>query len=72
MSMPPSQEPSLFHDKHAGEGGPDEAAAVIAEAAEELARLARRHGLEMLDYLLGMTQLEATERLRLRSQRRLS
>jgi hypothetical protein len=70
--MPPSQEPSPFHDKHAGEDGPDEAAAVIAETVEELAHLARRHRLEMLDYLLGMTHLEATECLRLRSQRRLS
>jgi hypothetical protein len=70
--MPPSQEPSLFHDKYAGEGGPDEAAAVIAETVEELAQLARRHRLKMLDYLLGMTHLEAKECLRLRRPHRLS
>jgi hypothetical protein len=55
-----------------GEGGPDEAAAFIAETAAELAGLARRHKLEMLRFLLGMTQLEAEEHLRLRSKRNLS
>ena len=54
------------------EGGADEATALIAEATEGLARLARRHQLEMLDYLLRMTNLEAEERLRLRSRRKLS
>jgi hypothetical protein len=54
------------------EGGPDEAAAFIAETAAELAGLARRHKLEMLRFLLGMTQLEAEEHLRLRSKRNLS
>jgi hypothetical protein len=53
--MPPSQEPSLFHDKYAGEGGPDDAATLITETVEELAQLALRHSLTMLDYLLGMT-----------------
>ena len=55
-----------------GEGGPEEAAALIAEAAAELGGLARRHKLEMLGFLLGMTQLEAEEHLRLRSKRNLS
>ena len=55
-----------------GEGGPDEAAAFIAETAAELAGLARRHKLEMLRFLLGMTQLGAEEHLRLRSKRNLS
>ena len=32
-----------------GDGGPDEAATLIAEAAAELATLARRHKLDMLD-----------------------
>jgi hypothetical protein len=55
-----------------GEGGPDEAAAFIAETAANLAGLARRHKLDMLGFLLGMTQLEAEEHLRLRSKRSLS
>jgi hypothetical protein len=54
------------------EGGADEATALIAETTAELARLARRHRLEMLDYLLRMAHLEAEERLRLRSRRKLS
>jgi hypothetical protein len=54
------------------EGGPDEAAAFIAETVAELARLARRHRLDLLSHLLGMAQLEAEERLRLRSKRKLS
>jgi hypothetical protein len=55
-----------------GEGGPDEAVAFIAEAAAELAGLARRHKLEMLGFLLRMTRLEAAEHMRLRSKRNLS
>lgn len=51
--------------------GPDEATALIAETTENLARLARGHKLEMLDYLLRMANLEAAERLRLRSRRKL-
>jgi hypothetical protein len=59
-------------DEHQGEGGPDEAVAFIAETVAELARLARRHELEILSHLLDMVQLEAEERQRLRSKRRLS
>jgi hypothetical protein len=55
-----------------GEGGPEEAAAFIADAAADLAGLARRHRLDMLGYLLGMLQLEAEEHLRLRRKRNLS
>ena len=55
-----------------GEGGPDEAVAFIAETVAELAKLARRHRLDVLSHLLGMAQLEAEERLRLRSKRKLS
>ena len=55
-----------------GEGGPDEAVAFIAETVAELARLARCHELEILSHLLDMVQLEAEERQRLRSKRRLS
>ena len=54
------------------EGGPDEAVAFIAETVAELAKLAERHRLEVLGHLLGMAQLEAEERLRTRSKRKLS
>ena len=43
-----------------------------AEIAAELGKLAKRHRLEILSHLLGMAQLEAEERLRLRSKRKLS
>jgi hypothetical protein len=46
--------------------------AFIAEHLADLARLARRHKLDVLGHLLGMAQLEAEERLRLRSKRNLS
>jgi hypothetical protein len=59
-------------DEAKGEGGPDEAVAFIAETVAELAKLAKRHRLELLSHLLGMAQLEAEERLRLRSKRKLS
>ena len=59
-------------DELDGEGGPDEAVAFIAETVAELTKLAKRHRLEILIHLLGMAQLEAEERLRLRSKRKLS
>jgi hypothetical protein len=46
--------------------------AFIAETVAELAKLARRHRLDVLNHLLGMAQLEAEERVRLRSKRKLS
>ena len=55
-----------------GDGGPDEAASFIAETLAHLARLALRHRLDHLRYLLAVAQLEAEEHLRLRSRRRLS
>jgi hypothetical protein len=69
--MSPDREPRPFLDEYS-EGGADEATALIAETVDCLAQLARRHRLEMLDYLLRMTHLEAEERLRLRSRRKLS
>ena len=59
-------------DEPRGEGGPDEAAAFIAENAADLVRLARSHGLDMLGHLLRMAELEAEEYLRLRGKRKLS
>jgi len=59
-------------DESIGEGGPDEAVAFIAETVAELTKLAMRHRLEILSHLLGMAHLEAEERLRLRSKRKLS
>jgi predicted secreted Zn-dependent protease len=61
-----------FHEARYSEDDCDEATALIAEVAQRLAQLARRHQLEMLDYLLRMTHLEAEERLRLRNRRKLS
>jgi hypothetical protein len=59
-------------DDRGGEGGPDEAVAFIAETVAELVKLAKRHQLEVLGHLLGMAQLEAEERIRTRSKRKLS
>jgi hypothetical protein len=70
--MSPSREPRHFDNAGSTEDECDEATALIAETAQDLAQLARRHNLEMLDYLLRMTHLEAQERLRLRSRRKLS
>jgi hypothetical protein len=55
-----------------GDGGPDEAAAFIAETLGDLVTLARRHQLDMLVHLLGMAKLDADEYVRLRSKHRLS
>jgi hypothetical protein len=59
-------------DDPPGDGGPDEALAYIAENVADLARLARRHNLEMLVRLLEMAQMEAQERIHLRGKRDLS
>ncbi|MDP1583478.1 MAG: hypothetical protein Q8M18_08625 [Bradyrhizobium sp.] len=72
MPLPPSGSEGLPTDDPPGDGGPDEAASFIAESVAELALLARRHKLGMLVRLLEMAQLEAEERVRLRSKRRLS
>jgi hypothetical protein len=55
-----------------GDGGSEQAAAFIAEAVASLAKLARRHELDLLVYLLAMTQLEAEEQVKLIRRRRLS
>jgi hypothetical protein len=53
-------------------GGSEEAANFIAETVGSLARLARRHELDLLTYLLAMTQLEAEEQVKLLRRRKLS
>ncbi|WP_398484305.1 hypothetical protein [Tardiphaga sp.] len=53
------------NDQPPGDGGPAEAAHYIKGAVHDLARLARRHHLDMLAYLLDMAHLEAEERFRL-------
>jgi hypothetical protein len=72
--MPESSDhgPRSPADDPSGDGGPDEAAAFIAENLAELAGLARRHKLDLLSHLLGMAQMEAEEWLRLRGKRNLS
>jgi hypothetical protein len=44
----------------------------MAEMLADLTRMARRHRLDVLTYLLSMAQLEAEEHVRLRSRGRLS
>ena len=46
------------------DGGPAEAASFIAETVNDLAWLAGRHKLDLLCYLLSMTQMEAEELVR--------
>jgi hypothetical protein len=70
--LSPGRDGGSRSDDPVGDGGPDEAAAFIAETTAELARLARRHELGMLILLLGMVQMEAEERVRLRGKRKLS
>jgi hypothetical protein len=60
---------SLRTDDPPEDGGPDEALAYIAENVADLARLARRHDLEMLVRLLEMAQMEAQERIQPRGKR---
>ena len=59
-------------DDPPGDGGPNEAVAFIAETVADLARVARRHDLDILVRLLEMAQMEAQERIRLRGKRNLS
>jgi hypothetical protein len=48
-------------DGQNGGGTPDEAARYIAALVDELAQLAKRHGLETLSFLLEMVRLEADQ-----------
>ncbi len=51
------------------DGGPDEAALYIKSVIADLSQLARRHGHDMLGYLLDMAQMEADHILRQRGKR---
>jgi hypothetical protein len=55
--------------KSARDGGPNEAAALIAQLLADLARLARRHRLRTLGLLLDMSLMEARKITGLRSKR---
>ncbi|MBN9586852.1 MAG: hypothetical protein BGN84_01570 [Afipia sp. 62-7] len=46
------------------DGGPIEAASLVAETVADLTQLAKRHNLDTLGYLLDMAQLEADEIVR--------
>ena len=70
--LPPGSGEGPLSDDPPGDGGPDEAASFIAESVAELALLARRHRLGVLVRLLDMAKMEAEERVRLRSKRKLS
>ena len=50
-------------------GGPDEAALYIKSAIADLGQMARRHGHDMLGYLLDMAQMEADQILHQRGKR---
>jgi len=69
---PPGRNRRPRTDDLVGDGGPEEAVAFIVESLPVLAKLARRHKLDLLAHLLGMTLMEAEEYLRVRSKRKLS
>jgi hypothetical protein len=60
---PVAPEPDLYPElaEQPRDGGPAEAASFIAETVNDLAWLAGRHKLDLLCYLLSMTQMEAEE-----------
>ena len=51
-------------DDEPGDGGPGEAARFVSQQVRDLAQLSRRHGHDMLAYLLDMAQMEADEIVR--------
>jgi hypothetical protein len=61
MAAPPPRNKRKAAAKSARDGGPKEAASFIAEQVVDLARLARRHKLDMLGFLLDMSLMEAKE-----------
>ncbi len=68
-ASPPRKNKRKPAAKSARDGGPGEAAALIAEAVADLARLARRHKLDVLGFLLDMSLMEAKDIVRLRGKR---
>jgi hypothetical protein len=58
---PEAPETDLYPELAESPRGPAEAASFIAETVNDLAWLAGRHKLDLLCYLLSMTQLEAEE-----------
>jgi hypothetical protein len=56
-------------DDPPGDGGPEEAARYIKSALADLSQVARRHGHDVLGYLLDMAHMEAEEIVRLRGKR---
>jgi hypothetical protein len=64
MSTPSDRTNNPRADGPPQDGGPYEAASFIAETVSELSQVARRHGFDMLGFLLDMAQLEAEERVR--------
>lgn len=52
------------------DGGPAEAAGFLAEMMFDFAKLARRHKLDTLAFLLDMAHLEAKEIVRVDAERR--
>ncbi len=69
MTQPPGSD--LPDDGEPRDGGPQEAAHYIKGALEDLGRVARRHGHDMLGYLIDMAHLETDEILQ-RGRRRSS
>jgi hypothetical protein len=59
MAPPPKKRKPA--DKSVRDGGPVEAAHFVAEQLTDLARLARRHKLDVLGFLLDMSLMEAKE-----------
>jgi hypothetical protein len=66
------EEPRPRAHAEATEGGAENAAQLISETVERLARLARRHDFDLLSYLLSMTRLEAEEQVKRQRRRKLS
>ena len=69
MAAPPPRKKRKPAAKSARDGGPEEAASFIAEQLVDLARLARRHKLDLLGFVLDMGLMEAKKMVRLRGKR---
>ena len=65
MAAPPPRKKRKPAVTSARDGGPKEAAGFIAEQLADLARLARRHELNLLAFVLDMGLMEAKKMVRL-------